>query len=289
MLTALIRHVSPTLASCELTWLAREPIDIERAMQQHHAYRKCLAVLGIHVIVMPAQPELPDAMFVEDPLIVLDEVAIVTRMGCASRRPESESLAAAIARFRPLRGMTEPATLEGGDVLRVGRDVFAGLSSRTNEAGISQLAAIVEPLGYRVHAVEVRGCLHLKSACCSIGDNRILANRAWLDAVPFRDFEMIDVADDEPSAANVLRVGNAVLMPAAFPRTADIVREMGLEVRTVDISELMKAEAAITCSSVIFEATLPDQATSCYFDTPAKTPFHRSCGSAAESRVRKYE
>jgi dimethylargininase len=251
MLTALTRGVSPTLASCELTWLPREPIDISKAVEQHRAYENCLIALGIRVISLPALPELPDAMFVEDPLIVLDELAIVPRMGCASRRPESESLAAAVSPFRHLQWLTEPATLEGGDVLRVGRDVFAGLSSRTNEAGISQLAVMIEPLGYRVHTVEVRGCLHLKSAACSIGDRQILANRAWLDIAPFQDFTIIDVPDEEPAAANVLRVDDSVLMPAAFPRTARILRGMGLNILTVDISELMKAEAAVTCSSVI--------------------------------------
>ncbi len=137
--------------------------------------------------------------------------------------------------------------------MRVGRDLFVGLSSRTNEAGISQLRAEIETLGYRVHPVEVRGCLHLKSACCPIGDGRILANRAWLDAAALHGFRIIDAAEDEPGAANVLRIGDTVLMPACFPHTGDLLRREGLKVRTVDISELIKAEAAITCSSVVFE------------------------------------
>jgi dimethylargininase len=253
MLAALTRAVSPTLESCELTWLPRRNIDIRRAVEQHREYERTLTELGLHVIPLPAEPEMPDAMFVEDPLLVLDELAIVTRMGCAGRRNESESLAAAISAFRSLRRLSEPATLEGGDVLRVGHDLFVGLSSRTNEAGISQLRAEVGPLGYRVHPVEIRGCLHLKSACCSIGDRRILANPAWLDVAPFHDFRVIHVAQDEPGAANVLRIGETVLMPASFPHTEQVLRREGLNVRTLDISELMKAEAAITCSSVIFE------------------------------------
>ena len=135
---ALTRAVSPTLESCELTWLPREPIEIGKAIEQHDEYERALAELGLHVISLPAEPELPDATFVEDPLVVVDEVAIVTRMGAASRRPESESLAAAISPFRPVRRLREPATLEGGDVMRIGRDVFVGLSTRTNEAGIAQ-------------------------------------------------------------------------------------------------------------------------------------------------------
>jgi dimethylargininase len=166
--------------------------------------------------------------------------------------PEGESLAEAIAEFRPVRRMPEPATLEGGDVLRAGRDLFVGLSSRTNEAGISWLRSEVEPLGYRVYAVEVRGCLHLKSACCPLGDGKILANTAWVDVTPFRDFRIVEAAKSEPGAANVLRVGNTVLMPGCFPETEQILRRENLNVQAIDISELIKAEAAITCSSVIF-------------------------------------
>ena len=257
MLAALTRAVSPTLESCELTWLPRRQIDIERAVAQHHEYERCLAELGLRVISLPAEPDLPDATFVEDPVVVVDELAIITRMGAATRRKESESLAAAISAFRPLRRLREPATLEGGDVMRIGRDIFVGLSKRTNEAGITQLKAELEPFGYRVRAVEVRGCLHLKSACCALGDlgnGQILANPAWLDLSPFHDFHIVGVAEDEPGAANVLRIGDTVLMPASFPDTERILRREGFNIRTVDISELMKAEAAITCSSVIFDS-----------------------------------
>ncbi len=258
MLAALTRAVSPTLDACELTWMPRREIDIPLAMEQHRGYERALAAMGLHVISLPAQPEMPDAMFVEDPLVVLDELAIVTRMGAAARRAESESLAAAMAAFRPLRRLREPATLEGGDVMRIGQDLYVGLSSRTNAAGIAQLRAEIEPFGYRVHPVEVRGCLHLKSACCSVGDgrtgdNRILANPAWLDAAALRGFHIVEVPEDEPGAANVLRIGDTVLMPACFPRTEERLRGEGLNVRTVDISESIKAEAAVTCSSAIFE------------------------------------
>ncbi len=253
MLTALTRAVSRSLASCELTWLERREIDIERAIEQHREYEAALAAMGVRVISLPEQPEMPDAVFVEDPLVVVDEVAIVTRMGSLSRRAESESLAEAIWAYRPVRRMRDPATLEGGDVMRIGRDVFVGLSSRTNEAGVRQLSNQLEPFGYKVRPVEVRGCLHLKSACCSLGDGKILGNMAWLDAGPLRDYEIVEVAVDEPGAANILRIGDQVLMPASFPHTREIVAREGLEVRTVDISEMMKAEAAITCSSVIFE------------------------------------
>src|SRR5580704_15600153 len=253
MLTALTRAVSRSLASCELTWLDRREIDVELAIEQHKQYERSLASMGVRVISLPEQPDMPDAVFVEDPLVVVDEAAIVTRMGSLSRRAESDSLAEAISAYRPVRHLVDPATLEGGDVMRIGRDVFVGLSSRTNAAGLEQLAKELEPFGYRVRPVEVRGCLHLKSACCSIGGGEILANTAWVDPAPLRRYTIVEVAADEPGAANILRIGDTVLMPASLPHTRQIVRGEGLGVRTVDISELMKAEAAVTCSSVIFE------------------------------------
>jgi dimethylargininase len=253
MLTALTRAVSRSLASCELTWLDRREIDIELAIEQHKQYERSLASMGVRVISLPEQPDMPDAVFVEDPLVVVDEAAIVTRMGSLSRRAESDSLAEAISAYRPVRHLVDPATLEGGDVMRIGRDVFVGLSSRTNAAGLEQLANELEPFGYRVLPVEVRGCLHLKSACCSIGGGEILANTAWVDPAPLRRYTIVEVAADEPGAANILRIGDTVLMPSSFPHTREIVRSQGLKILTVDISEMMKAEAAITCSSVIFQ------------------------------------
>jgi dimethylargininase len=206
------------------------------------------------VISLPAEPDLPDSMFVEDPAVVVDEVAVMTRMGAESRRGESESLARELARFRPLRWLREPATLEGGDVLRAGSAFFVGLSMRTNPDGISQLTAELEPLGYSVKPVEVRGCLHLKSACCPLGDRTILANRNWVDMSAFAGFDVVDVPEDEPGAANVLAVGDTVLVPAAFPGTARLLADRGWKVRVLDISELMKAEAGLTCSSILFAA-----------------------------------
>jgi len=149
--------------------------------------------------------------------------------------------------------MREPATLEGGDVLRMGSAFFAGVSARTNTEGIAQLAAELEPFGYSVRPVKVRGCLHLKSACCPV-DRTILANRDWIDTAAFEGFDIVDVPRDEPRAANVLAIGNTVLVPACFPGAARVLEGLGCKVRMLDISELMKAEAGLTCSSILFEA-----------------------------------
>jgi dimethylargininase len=254
VLTAITRAVSSSLASCELSWLPREPIDIAKAIAEHHAYERCLAGLGARVISLPALDTHPDAVFVEDPAMVLDEVAVITTMGVESRRGERETLAAAIAPFRPLIYMRDPAKLEGGDVMRVGRHLFAGLSARTNEAGVAQLAAELARFGYEVHAVELRDCLHLKSACCCIGDGVVLVNRAWVDTSAFDRYRLIDVAPDEPGAANALRVGDTIVMPNAFPATADLLRREGFSVATLDMAELMKAESGVTCSSLLFDA-----------------------------------
>jgi dimethylargininase len=252
MLTAITRGVSDTLAACELTWLEREPINIERAIAEHHAYERCLADLGVRVVSLPALDSHPDAVFVEDPAIVLDEVAVITTMGCESRRGERASLAAALAQFRPLIHIREPAKLEGGDVMRVGRDLFAGLSDRTDAAGVAQLGAELQPFGYEVHGVELRGCLHLKSACCCIAPDTILVNRSWVDPAIFSKYRLIDVAEAEPGAANALNIGDTIVMPNAFPQTAAILRREGFRVAELDMTELMKAESGVTCSSLIF-------------------------------------
>jgi dimethylargininase len=251
MLTAITRAVSPAMNRCELTLLERQEIDLDRAIEQHCRYRVCLADLGVQVIALPAEPDLPDSVFVEDPAVVVDEIAVMARMGAASRRGESESLGTALARFRPLHWMDAPATLEGGDVIRAGRTLFVGASLRTNTEGIAELAAAVGPNGYEVRAVEIRDCLHLKSGCCYLGRGTMLANRAWVDAGAFPEYRILDVAEEW--AADVLAIGDAVLMPAGFPKTRGLLEREGFTVRTVDVSELQKAEAGVTCMSVVFE------------------------------------
>jgi dimethylargininase len=253
MLVAITREVSPKIGNCELEYFARVPIDYAKAVEQHRRYEACLEELGAKVISLPAEPDLPDSVFVEDPAVVVDEVAVMTRMGVESRRAEAESLAAALGEFRPLRRIEPPGTLEGGDVIRFGRRLFVGLSHRTNEEGVRQLAAILQPLGYDVQGVPVRGCLHLKSACCSLGDRAMLINRQWVDSGAFEGFHLLDVAADEPWAANVLPVNGTVLCSAAFPATHDLLERAGYRTRKIDISELAKAEGALTCSSLIFE------------------------------------
>jgi len=253
MRTAITRAVSQSLDRCELGCLPRQPIDFQRASQQHHGYQACLSELGLSIISLEAEHELPDAVFVEDTAVIVDEIAVIARPGAASRRPEVESVARALSRYRPLGWIQAPATLDGGDVMHAGRKFFVGASTRTNAEGIRQLACHLKPSGYAVETVQVRDCLHMKSACCYLGRHTILVNRAWLDTAPFREFHLLDVAPEEPWAANVLAIGETVIIPASFPATARILEKSGWTVRPLDVSELMKAEAGVTCMSLILE------------------------------------
>jgi dimethylargininase len=254
MRIALTREVSPNLSGCELTHLARAVIDPALARAQHREYENCLVRLGCDVRRIPPAPDLPDAVFVEDTAVVLDELAVITRPGADSRRPETGSVAQSLRPFRALRFIEEPATLDGGDVLTLGRHLFVGLSRRTNAAGIEQLRSIVTPYGYRVTAVELSGCLHLKSAVTAVGNEMLLVNPAWVDPGRFAGQTAINVDTSEPFAANALLVNDTVLYPAAYPNTRKSLEAHGLRVATVDVSELAKAEGGVTCCSLVFEA-----------------------------------
>lgn len=241
---AVTRDVAPSINSCELTHLEPEPIDVERAVAQHEKYRRLLASLGLDVISIPADARHPDCVFIEDTAVVLDELAIITRPGAASRRGETDAVANVLAKFHPLVRIEPPATLDGGDVLVLDDRIYVGLSQRTNEAAIAQLRTLT---GREVIGVPVRGCLHLKSAITRVSRDALLVNRDWIDAAPFRDWTLIDV--EEPFAANALRIGEVVIYPSAFPRT--LAKLAHLDVRTVDMGELARAEGGVTCCSLL--------------------------------------
>ena len=236
MLTAITRAVSPALAQCELSFIERNPIDLARASEQHRAYERVLEKLGARLISLPAEPDLPDSMFVEDPAIVLDEVAVIMTLGTETRRKEAATIEAALEKYRKIERVTLPGTMEGGDILLIEHRLFAGLSSRTNSDGIRQLSALLAPHGYEVFPVRVTGCLHLKSAVTYLGRNTLLANRAWFDAAPFAGFDWIDVDPAEPHAANALALGDTVIFPASFPRTRTRIKARGFQVTPLDIS-----------------------------------------------------
>jgi dimethylargininase len=263
MLTAITRAVSSAIVNCELSFIPRQAIDLQIARAQHHAYEQLLEKLGAKVVSLPAEPNLPDSMFVEDPAIVLSELAVIFPLGTESRRPEAATLAHAISKFRKLEYITLPGTLEGGDILSIGSRIFVGLTKRSNAEGVRQLAAILAPFDYEVVGVPVSGCLHLKSAVTYIGRKQasgsratfatLLANRAWFNTEAFTGFEWIDVDPEEPHAANALALHGTVIFPASFPKTRSRIEAAGFDVTPLDISELQKAESGLTCSSLIFQ------------------------------------
>jgi dimethylargininase len=248
---AITRKISPNFADCELTHVPRTPIDVLRAEAQHQEYENALRTLGCQVNSLPPEMSLPDSVFVEDAALVFDEIAVITRPGAPSRRPETETIAAALKPFRPLVSLTAPGTLDGGDVLAIGRTIFVGLSSRSNLAALEQLRAALTDLGYTVISVPVEACLHLKSAVSQVGENTLLFNPAWVSPKPFRQLELIPVDPAEPAGANALLINGGVIYPSAYPRTLARLVDQKIDVRPVEVSEILKAEGGVTCCSLI--------------------------------------
>ncbi len=251
---AITRGVSASINDCELTHLTRTPIDVSRARAQHRAYESCFVSLGCEVRQIPADDLYPDAVFVEDAAIVLDELAVLTRPGAVSRRGEVDAVASVLRDYRPIariESIDEPGTLDGGDVLQLDRVLYAGRTPRTNERGIDRLRELVRPHGYRVIAVDVNGCLHLKSAVTRVATDALLMNRAWVPAALFDGWRIIDVDESEPAAANALLIGNRVVFPGEFERTMRKLEAEGIDVVPVPASELALAEGGVTCCSLI--------------------------------------
>jgi dimethylargininase len=257
-LIALVREPSASLADCALSYLDRTPIDLNQARAQHVEYCAALQAAGAEVRVLPALDNLPDSAFVEDTAVVVDEVAILGALGVGSRAAEAMTIVAVLEAYRPVRRIDRAdATLEGGDVLRIGRTIYVGRSGRTNEAGIEALRQVLEPLGYRVRAVAVEGCLHLKTGCSSAGDGIVVLNPSWVSGRLFEKdgLSVVPVAPSEPWAANVLRVAGTLLVPAGNAATVGRLRATGLDPVEIDIGEFQKAEAGLTCLSLLVPST----------------------------------
>ena len=254
-LIALTHPPSPKLEAGERTYVGREPIDFAAALRQHEAYCALLVKCGVHRIhALDANRDCPDSTFIEDTALVLDEIAVQASMGADSRRREPEGIAPVLRQYREVVSIERPATLEGGDVVTIGRTLIVGLTSRTNMAGVRALERIVHRFGYRVLPVTPRGALHLKTTCCSVDDETLLVNAAWIDKGELKDFRIIPIVPTEPFGAEVTRVGKTLVMAAETPRTADVLRARGHDVRTTPLSEFAKAEGGPTCLSLIFRA-----------------------------------
>jgi dimethylargininase len=255
MIRAITHKVSPRIVECQLTFIDRTPIDFQLAARQHDEYCAALEKHSAIVERLSENDSYPDSCFVEDTAIVVDELAIITSMGAASRRGETALIEREMSKYRDVAHISLPATIEGGDVLRVGKKVYVGQSSRTNIQGVEELAKILTPLGYKVIPVETKRSLHLKSACTAIDDETLLVNPRWVELDGFKGFKLLYTPAEEPWSANVLRIGPTVCLQPGFPRTIDMVKEVAETVEVVDTSELGKAEGALTCLSIIFEST----------------------------------
>ncbi len=247
----LTRLPSPNMTQAELTHMQRAPVDMVLAEAQHAAYRQALAATGIQVIALPAMSGYPDCTFVEDVLVSLPEISILTHPGVFSRQGEVEAMVSAVPQDRPVTRITKPATVDGGDVLTIGNTLFVGLSTRTNQAGIDQLASAIQPFGYRVDVVPVLGALHLKTAVTALAPDLLLMNPEWADVNGFVGWNRITVDPTEPFAGNSLSIGNSLFMQTAHHKTAARVEASGFKVTLLDISEFAKVEAGLTCLSVV--------------------------------------
>lgn len=249
---ALVRAVSNRLGDAELTYLDRVAVDVERARAQHAGYVALLRRLGHEVVEVAPRDDLPDGTFVEDAVVVVDDLAVLTRPGAASRQPEVDSVRDAVAGLGLRTASVEaPATLDGGDVLQVGTTVFVGLGGRTTPDAVEQLREHLSPLGRTVVAVPVLGCLHLKTGATALPDGTVLTVPGWVDTEPFTRAGLPLLEVPEPNGADVVLSGDRVVLSAAAPATASLVRDRGFEVHEVDISELEKAECGPTCLSVL--------------------------------------
>lgn len=248
---AITREVSPRFNECEITHIERTPIDLDVARSQHRGYVDALKDLGCDVLELPAEENLPDSVFVEDTAFILPEAAVITRPGANSRKPETESIAQALSPRIKLLRLREPATLDGGDVLVIGKQIFIGLSTRSNSGAIVQLNELLNEYGYSVRGVQLRDCLHLKSAVTRVADGTLLINKHWVDPEPFANYDLIEVDPSEPYAANCLPIGNSIIYPKSFPKTRAKLEARGYKIISIEVDELAKAEGAVTCCSLI--------------------------------------
>ncbi len=250
---AITRDVSPRFNECELTHIDRTPIDVQVAQTQHHGYVQAIKELGYAVLELPAEPDLPDSVFVEDTAIILPEAALITNPGAESRKPETASIAQALHPYRELVRIQPPASLDGGDVLVLGKNIYVGLSTRSNMEAVNQMNQLLGRYGYQTHGVEMHDCLHLKTAVTKVDDHTLLINRRWVDVEHFEGFDLIDVDASEPFAANCLPLRGGIIYPVAFPLTRAKLEARGYTIQPVVVDELAKAEGAVTCCSLIVE------------------------------------
>lgn len=253
MLNVLTHKPSKNMQDCELTYLDSEKIDYEKALLQHQNYCNMIEECGAKVEILDENINLADSIFVEDPIIVFDELAVLTSMGVESRRKESALLENYFKEKKEIKKIKLPAKIEGGDVLVIDKKVYVGLSPRTNIEAIEELKEILKPFSYEVKAVKVNACLHLKTGCTALDEKTILINANWVDVSAFEEYKIINIPKDEPFAANIMKINKFICMNEVFPKTIELVKSLGFKVKTTNISEFVKAEAGLTCMSVRYK------------------------------------
>jgi dimethylargininase len=256
-LVALVRRPGRNLQDGERTHVERTPIDPVLAAEQHARYVEALREAGARIVDVPVDPQLPDAVFIEDTALVLGSLAVIPHSAVETRRRETPAVASVLAEYCRLTSPPPGACFDGGDILAIDRTVYVGRGTRTNQAAIEFLTTILQPHGYDVVPVAVSGCLHLKTGVTYVGSNKVLINRQWVARTPFARYVQIEVDADEPMGANALLVGDALLMSASYPRTAKRVAAHGFTPRLIDISEFHRAEGGLTCLSILFSPAAP--------------------------------
>jgi dimethylargininase len=224
--------------------------DYQRLLAQHEAYRSAFHDLGIDTVLLPAEPAYPDSYFVEDAAVVLPEVAIITRPGADSRRGEAALIEPVVARYRPLERIDPPGALEGGDVLVVGKQIFVGLSERSNRAGFDQFAGIVSRCGYACTPINVQAGLHLKSSLNALSEDTLLVSEDFAGLECLASYRRVVVHADESYACNVLRINKRLLIPAGFPGVKQELESLGFHLIELDMSEVQKMDGGLTCLSL---------------------------------------
>lgn len=253
MIRALTRHIPNSFANALSAVRPDPPIDVALARQQHLMYCMALAECGATVTTLPVDERCPDSVFVEDTAVVVDKQALITRPGAPTRQLETEAVAVRLDAWLNCIPMTEPATLDGGDCMLVGRRMFVGRSARTNAAGIAQLARTFAPRGIDVVPIDLPlGVLHLKCVCSPLDEGRILLAEDSLDRAVFCELGIVAVPADETYAANVVAIGTHVIIAAGFPRTHAALVKAGFKPHPVPCSEVRKADGSLTCQSIVF-------------------------------------
>ncbi len=253
MTVAFVRSPDASIGLCELTHLVRTEINFTLLKQQHNDYVEFLTKSKVEVHYLPHLNGSSDGVFVEDTSLVLDEVAIICHPGAESRKHEIQSVHEALKQYRnDISFITAPGTADGGDLLKIEKTIYIGDSTRTNKEAFHQFSSLLRHYGYEVKLIPVKDCLHLKTGVCYLGSDTVLINSKWIDPSLFQNLRVIEVDQNEPFAANAICIGNKIIHSSGNPKTKDKLISAGFEVESLCITELSKAEAGLTCLSLIF-------------------------------------